>query len=149
MNYALLITQLKNVLSQEDYDISKMANISAFIFEHLDNINWVGFYIVKDNILKLGPFQGKIACSNIPKGKGVCGTAWQLRKTMIVDNVHEFPGHIACDENSKSEVVIPIFDNNGEMILELDIDSPIYSRFTTDDVNFLKNCAKFLGNIAE
>ncbi len=135
-----LVKQLEAILEGESFYISRMANISAFIYEHFSDINWVGFYIVKDNILKVGPFQGKVACSDIPKGKGVCGTAWQTLKTQVVKDVHQFAGHIACDVASNSEVVIPII-KNGEMIAQLDVDSPLFNRFSESDVEFLIKCA--------
>lgn len=138
-----MLKQLESILEEEDYLISKLANFSAFLNDNLENINWVGFYIVQGDILKLGPFQGHIACSNIKKGMGVCGTCLLEQKTIIVPNVHEFKGHIACDVNSKSEIVIPIF-KNGEMIALLDIDSPIYDRFKNDDKILLESLVKVL-----
>ncbi|VWL85289.1 GAF domain-containing protein [Oceanivirga miroungae] len=135
--------ELTALLEGEDYFISKLSNFSAFLNDHLQNINWVGFYIVKDDVLKLGPFQGHVACSNIKRGRGVCGTCLQEEKTIVVPNVHEFKGHIACDANSKSEIVIPIFKDN-KMIALLDIDSPIYNRFTNEDKILLENLVKIL-----
>ncbi len=131
------IKQLDAILGDEDDIISRMANISAFIYENLTDINWVGFYIVRGDVLKVGPFQGKVACSNIPKGKGVCGTAWERLETIVVPDIHQFEGHIACDAASRSEVVIPIFDKNGEMYAELDVDSPLLDRFSEKEVKNL------------
>lgn len=131
-DYNLLNNQLKSLIEDDDYDISILSNASALLFSSLKDLNWAGFYIIKDNQLKVGPFQGNVACSTIQIGKGVCGTAVKESKTIVVENVHEFPGHIACDENSKSEIVIPIYKDN-RIYGVLDIDSPIYNRFLTVD----------------
>ncbi len=131
------IKLLDVILGDEDDIISRMANISAFLYENMADINWVGFYIVRGDVLKVGPFQGKVACSNIPKGKGVCGTAWERLETIVVPDTHQFEGHIACDVASRSEVVIPILDKNGEMLAELDVDSPLLDHFSEKDVEFL------------
>ncbi|WP_101774514.1 GAF domain-containing protein [Pasteurella oralis] len=143
MNYTLLLKQLEEMLAPESYMISRMANMSAFLYEHMPNLNWVGFYIVRDGVLKVGPFQGKVACSDISFGKGVCGYTWQTGKTTVVDDVHQFDGHIACDSASQSEVVIPIF-RDSEMIAELDVDSPFLARFSPEDVEFLEKCVEFI-----
>lgn len=143
MNYALLLKQLEQILSSETYLISRMANTSAFIYENMPDLNWVGFYIVKDGVLKVGPFQGKVACSDISFGNGVCGYTWKMGKTTVVDDVHQFEGHIACDSASQSEVVVPIF-KNGEIIAELDVDSPCLARFSAQDVEFLEKCASLI-----
>ncbi|WP_073508029.1 GAF domain-containing protein [Streptobacillus notomytis] len=144
MNYNLLYKELEAILSDEEFQISRMANMSAFIMQSMPDLNWVGFYVVHGNVLKVGPFQGKPACSNIPKGKGVCGYAWENKKTVVLEDVHKFSGHIACDLASNSEVVIPIFDKNGNMIAELDIDSPKFNRFSEEDVKFLERCVKLI-----
>ncbi len=144
MNYNLLYKELEAILLDEEFQISRMANMSAFIMQSMPDLNWVGFYVVHGNVLKVGPFQGKPACSNIPKGKGVCGYAWENKKTVVVEDVHKFSGHIACDLASNSEVVIPIFDKNGNMIAELDIDSPKFNRFSEEDVKFLERCVKLI-----
>ena len=115
-----------------------MANISAFLNEILPNINWVGFYLLEDKELVLGPFQGKVACLRIPVGQGVCGKAALLQQTVCVGDVHQFSGHIACDERSKSEIVIPIIVRH-ELVGVLDIDSPYFNRFTTYDQKFLES----------
>ncbi|HDR1239738.1 TPA: GAF domain-containing protein [Pasteurella multocida] len=143
MNYALLLKQLEQILEPETYIISRMANTSAFLYQHMLELNWVGFYLVKDGVLKVGPFQGKVACSDIGFGKGVCGYTWQTGTTTVVDDVHQFAGHIACDSASQSEVVVPIFQG-GEMIAELDVDSPRLARFSAEDVAFLENCAALI-----
>ncbi|HDR1287921.1 TPA: GAF domain-containing protein [Pasteurella multocida] len=143
MNYALLLKQLEQILEPETYIISRMANTSAFLYQHMPELNWVGFYLVKDGVLKVGPFQGKVACSDIGFGKGVCGYTWQTGTTTVVDDVHQFAGHIACDSASQSEVVVPIFQGR-EMIAELDVDSPRLARFSAEDVAFLENCAALI-----
>lgn len=113
-------------------DISLLANASALLWDRLDELNWCGFYLAKGEELILGPFQGRLACIRIEKGKGVCGTAFERAETVTVPNVHEFPGHIACDSASNSEIVIPLF-KNGEVIGVLDIDSPKLNRFNDED----------------
>ena len=115
------------------YTTANLANASALIFEALDGINWAGFYLAEGQKLILGPFQGKVACIEIPFGKGVCGTAAAENRTVIVENVHEFPGHIACDCASNSEIVIPMYGKSGALIGVLDIDSPMFGRFTDED----------------
>ena len=112
--------------------VTFFSNISALLNENMDDINWVGFYMVEDDDLVLGPFQGKVACTDIKRGKGVCGTALEKDQTQLVENVHEFPGHIACDSASNSEIVVPIH-HEGKVMAVLDIDSPSYSRFTAED----------------
>ncbi|HDR1853070.1 GAF domain-containing protein [Pasteurella multocida] len=143
MNYALLLKQLEQILEPETYIISRMANTSAFLYQHMPELNWVGFYLVKDGVLKVGPFQGKVACSDIGFGKGICGYTWQTGTTTVVEDVHQFAGHIACDSASQSEVVVPIFQG-GEMIAELDVDSPRLARFSAEDVAFLEKCAALI-----
>ncbi|MGC7560739.1 GAF domain-containing protein [Pasteurella sp. PK-2025] len=143
MNYTLLLKQLEEILAPETYVISRMANASAFIYEHMPELNWVGFYLVHDGVLKVGPFQGKVACSDIGYGKGVCGYTWQTGTTTVVDDVHQFAGHIACDSASQSEVVVPIF-KQGEMVAQLDVDSPRLARFSAQDVAFLEKCAALI-----
>lgn len=131
-DYKELNEQLKAVTSGVKNQISNLANASALIWEHLDNINWAGFYILEGDTLYLGPFQGKVACVEIAKGRGVCGTCVQRNQTVLVLNVHEFPGHIACDSASNSEIVVPIHVN-GQIYGVLDIDSSLVKRFTPDD----------------
>jgi GAF domain-containing protein len=131
-NYQLLAQQLQALISDETDMIANMANMSALLAEALPAINWVGFYRLVDSELVLGPFQGKVACIRIPIGKGVCGTAVSEGKTMRIDDVHQFAGHIACDAASNSEIVIPIRANNS-IIAVLDIDSPEFSRFSEQD----------------
>jgi len=139
--YDLLIKQLPHVLEGETNVITNFANFSALLFNSLENVNWVGFYIFTGKELLLGPFQGKPACVRLQLGKGVCGTSFANNQTIVVDNVEEFPGHIACDAESKSEIVIPLI-KDGKLYGVLDIDSPILSRFDNNDsknLEFLLN----------
>ena len=144
-DYKLLVDQLNALLSQDPYYVPALSNASALLWEGLEDINWAGFYIVRENQLVLGPFQGKVACIHIQKGKGVCGTAWEKDETQLVPNVHEFPGHIACDSASNSEIVIPLH-RNGEVIAVLDIDSPVFNRFSMKDCEGLTAFASVLEN---
>lgn len=130
--YETLAKQLDALLTGESDTIANLSNTSSLLNQFLTNINWVGFYLMKGGELVLGPFQGLPACVRIPVGKGVCGTAVQQKETIVVDDVHQFPGHIACDAASNSEIVIPIV-KDGEVFGVLDIDSPIKSRFSAED----------------
>lgn len=147
-NYDLMIKQVESLAEASRNYLPLMSNISALLFESLKDINWAGFYLVNNENLLLGPFQGKIACVNIEKGKGVCGTALLKDETIVVDNVHEFEGHIACDSASNSEIVIPIHHNN-KVIALLDIDSPVFNRFTNEDKIGLENLVKKLEELIE
>ena len=132
-------------LTEQYEDITILSNVSAIIYQLFPDINWVGFYIYKNDMLHLGPFQGKPACMKISINKGVCGYCARTMKSVVVPNVHEFPGHIACDSRSNSEIVIPIvIDDN--LFGVLDIDSPSYSRFTESDQVFLEEIVKVLVN---
>ena len=142
----LLYEQTKALTENEKDLIANLSNISACLNENLDYIYWVGFYILINNELVLGPFQGKPACIRIPVGKGVCGTCVKERKIQRVEDVHKFPGHIACDGASNSEIVLPIFKNN-EVVAVLDIDSPIFNRFSLEDETKLKEVADYIGNL--
>ena len=135
-DYPLIIQQMQALAEISADRIAVMANVSALLFSAMKQINWAGFYIVKDGALLLGPFQGKVACVKIAKGRGVCGTAWADDRVQVVDDVHAFAGHIACDSASRSEIVVPIH-RGGEVIAVLDIDSPIPARFTKDDAEGL------------
>lgn len=128
-----LIAECTSLVEGEDDVITNMANVSSAIFNSLEGLNWAGFYIVKDDHLQLGPFMGKPACMRIPFGRGVCGTAWKENATQLVYDVHQFPGHIACDSASNSEVVVPLHDAEGKVCGVLDIDSPLVGRFTEAD----------------
>lgn len=130
--YDLLIQQAEALIGDVPYPTANYANLSALLYQSLPEINWAGFYFIQDGKLVLGPFQGKPACIEIEIGKGVCGTAVFRNETQVVKNVHEFPGHIACDGASMSEIVVPIH-RNGAIIGVLDIDSPVEGRFKEDD----------------
>ncbi|MBP1968910.1 GAF domain-containing protein [Virgibacillus natechei] len=136
-NYELLINQLDALSDGEQDHIALLSNASALLNQSLDQVNWVGFYIWKEEELVLGPFQGLPACIRIPNGKGVCGTAVKERSTQRVADVHQFPGHIACDSASQSEIVVPIIRNN-VVYGVLDIDSPIIDRFDETDQQYLE-----------
>ncbi len=136
--YKSLTTQLYALLETERDFIANAANFSSLLFNTLPDLNWAGFYIFKGGELVLGPFQGKPACVRIAVGKGVCGAAAQRLKTVVVENVHEFPGHIACDSASNSEIVVPMI-KNGVLVGVLDLDSPAYARFDEDDKAGLEN----------
>ena len=131
-DYNLLIQQLKALAEDEPYYIPVLSNASALINENLEDLNWAGFYLMNNGSLLLGPFQGKVACIRIAMGKGVCGTAAQKDETLVIPNVHEFPGHIACDCASNSEIVVPIH-KDGAVVGVLDIDSPSLNRFSDED----------------
>ena len=145
-DYKLLKNQLISLAEEEANYLPLLSNASALIFEGLTDLNWAGFYLMNKGSLLLGPFQGKIACIRIPLGKGVCGTAAAKNETILVDNVHEFPGHIACDGASNSEIVIPIH-YNGEVAGVLDIDSPKFSRFSETDRLGLEDFVKALESV--
>jgi GAF domain-containing protein len=134
--YASLAAQLRSLLAGERDSVANMANFAALLFHSLPDLNWSGFYLLKGEQLVLGPFQGKPACIRIPLGEGVCGTAAARRETILVANVHEFPGHIACDSVSNSEIVVPVM-NDDTLIGVLDLDSPSFARFDEDDAKGL------------
>ena len=138
----ILIEQLKVLIDPKLPLISNLSNASA-ILNQLENINWCGFYLNDGEKLVLGPFQGEVACSIIPYGKGVCGTSFETKSTIIVDDVNQFVGHIACSSVSKSEIVVPIIVNN-EVKAVIDIDAPICNRFNKEDALLLEECAKVL-----
>lgn len=131
-DYKLLTEQVKELADGNRWDITLYANVSALLFESLNDLNWAGFYLMREGELQLGPFQGKPACTRIPVGKGVCGTAVKEKCVQRVADVHAFPGHIACDGASASEIVLPIC-HEGQIIGVLDIDSPVTDRFDADD----------------
>src|SRR5215510_1380835 len=141
--YAGLVLQLRSLLKGEYDFIANAANFSALVYHALPDVNWAGFYLLQDEELVLGPFQGRPACVRIPLGKGVCGFAAKQCETVIVPNVSEFPGHIACDPSSKSEIVIPLFD--GERVLGvLDVDSTSLARFDDQDAEGLNELVTVL-----
>lgn len=144
--YQELYQQIESLVSDEPDFIANMANISALLFEHLDDVNWVGFYRLINNELVLGPFQGKVACIRIPVGTGVCGTAVSDFLTQRIADVHAFDGHIACDATTNSEIVIPIKVNN-QVIAVLDIDSTSFDRFDENDQQGLEDIINLFENI--
>ena len=131
-DYNLLCEQLRALSEDNPHRIAKLANASALIYQGLDRLNWAGFYFLEGGKLVLGPFQGRPACIEIPMGRGVCGTAAKLDQTQLVEDVHAFPGHIACDSASRSEIVVPLHEN-GFVTGVLDIDSPVENRFDEAD----------------
>ena len=141
--YKLLISQVKSLLSKEDNILSNLSNFTAAINQTFDFISWVGFYLFDGSKLYLGPFQGKVACTNIEIGKGVCGNSALNKQTIIVEDVDKFPGHIACDADSKSEIVIPIFKYD-KLFGVLDIDSYYYNSFDLVDKKYLEELCSFL-----
>ena len=138
----ILLEQIKSIVDPKLPLVSNLSNASA-VLKQMENINWVGFYLVKEDTLYLGPFQGDVACTIIPKGKGVCGTSLERKETIIVPNVNEFKGHIACSSLSKSEIVVPIIKNN-EVKALIDVDAPIYDRFNNEDKALLEEIASVL-----
>jgi GAF domain-containing protein len=134
--YASLLSQLRGLLEGEHDFIANAANFSSLLYHSLPDLNWAGFYLYKQGELVLGPFQGQPACVRIAIGKGVCGTAAEQRQTILVDNVHDFPGHIACDSASNSEIVVPLVRNE-QLIGVLDLDSPSFARFDDEDARGL------------
>lgn len=142
-NYGLLNAQLMEMVKDVPHQIANLANASALLYDTLEDLNWAGFYLMEGGKLVLGPFQGKIACVEIDVGKGVCGTAVEQNATILVEDVHQFPGHIACDCASNSEIVIPI-RKNGKVIGVLDIDSPSFGRFTSSDQTGLEEFVRIL-----
>ncbi len=143
MNYTLLCKQLAELTEGVKHPIANLANASALLWQELENINWAGFYLMEQGMLVLGPFQGKPACIEIPVGRGVCGTAVAKNATQLVTDVHQFPGHIACDGASNSEIVVPI-RKCGTVYGVLDIDSPVFGRFTEEDKAGLEQFVKTL-----
>ncbi|TFI70801.1 GAF domain-containing protein [Carnobacterium divergens] len=138
--YQLTNAQLEAIIGDETNLIANLSNASALLFENLPDINWAGFYLyeAETDELVLGPFQGKVACIRIKNGRGVCGTAFAKNESVVVDNVHDFPGHIACDAKSQSEIVIPLM-KNGKTIGVLDVDAPITNRFDEIDRGYLED----------
>lgn len=142
-NYQSILQQLQALLENEHDTIANMSNASALLYHSLENINWAGFYLYKNNELILGPFQGKIACMHIPIGKGVCGNSAMKKEILRVDNVHTFPGHIACDAASNSEIVVPLVKEN-TLLGVLDIDSFEFSQFDCIDELYLQKFVNIL-----
>ncbi|MBO4406449.1 MAG: GAF domain-containing protein [Clostridia bacterium] len=149
MDYTLLCESLDALIAGVPYPLAVLANAAAFLYESLPDLNWAGFYRADTSpdggtVLSLGPFQGKPACIEIPWGKGVCGTAAALDQTQLVPDVHDFPGHIACDAASASEIVIPLHKKDGSLWGVLDIDSPVKGRFAEEDRQGLEDAARVI-----
>lgn len=138
----IIVKQVESIIDDKLPLVSNLSNVSA-ILNQMDNINWCGFYLVNGDTLYLGPFQGEAACTTIAIGKGVCGTAFKNKESIIVNDVNKFPGHIACSSLSKSEIVVPIIKND-KVVAVIDIDAPIYSRFTEKDRLLLEKVANYL-----
>ena len=145
-DYKLLTEQMKALAEDEKWFVPVMSNASAILYDNMEDLNWAGFYIMRDGALVLGPFQGKVACINIPVGKGVCGTAVAKDETQLVEDVHQFPGHIACDSTSNSEIVVPIH-KDGKVVAVLDIDSPKLARFNQEDKAGLEEFVKVIEEV--
>ena len=142
-DYETLCAQVSALICGVPHRIANLANVSAAIYQAMEGLNWAGFYLLEGETLVLGPFQGKPACIEIPLGRGVCGTAAREGRTVVVPDVHQFPGHIACDSASNSEIVLPIYEN-GTLYGVLDIDSPHLDRFSREDKEGLEKLVKIL-----
>jgi L-methionine (R)-S-oxide reductase len=142
--YKLLLKQLKELLNPNDHELSNLSNLTSALNETFNKISWVGFYLYDKEKLYLGPFQGKVACTTIEIGNGVCGTAAAKKETIVVPDVDKFPGHIVCDSDSKSEIVLPIITKDGELFGVLDLDSSEYNSFNDTDKIYLEEICKFL-----
>ena len=145
-DYELLTRQIRSLAEISLDETAILANASALLYESMPDVNWAGFYLLKDGALIVGPFQGRPACVRIEKGRGVCGTSWAEDRTLTVPDVHEFPGHIACDSASNSEIVVPLH-RNGEVFGVLDIDSPLSDRFSEADQKGLRAFAEALEDL--
>ncbi len=143
-DYTLLCDQLEELVKEEPFYVPALSNASALLMDTLPEINWAGFYLMREGRLVVGPFQGKPACIHIPVGKGVCGTAVLLNETVLVPDVHSFPGHIACDSASNSEIVVPIHAGSSSVLGVMDIDSPKPNRFSQEDKSGLLRFASIL-----
>jgi len=143
--YALLLKQIKNLLDKNENLVTNLANCAAALKQSLDKISWAGFYLHDGKRLYLGPFQGKVACTSIALGKGVCGTAAEKRESVVVQDVEKFPGHIFCDADSRSEIVVPIIKNN-KLMGVLDLDSTSLSSFNETDKKYLEELCNFLAD---
>lgn len=141
--YKLLCAQMQSLIEGCPLPLPALSNCAALLWEHLDRINWAGFYLIKGDTLYLGPFQGKVACTVIPAGKGVCGAAASSHQIQLVPDVHQFPGHIACDSASNSEIVLPLMVN-GNLVGVMDIDSPEFCRFSQADADGLAELCRIL-----
>lgn len=147
-NYKLMVAAAREFLRDEEDVVANLANISALIYQYMEDINWVGFYVVRKGVLVLGPFQGRPACVRIGAGKGVCGAAVSRREVVVVDDVSAFPGHIVCDSASNSEIVLPLYIR-GEVYGVLDVDSPSFARFGKAEEQALGNIATAISSFLE
>ena len=143
MEQSVLAAQAEELLKEEPWYVAAFSNISSLMMETMPDLNWAGFYIVRNGVLVVGPFQGKPACIHIAPGKGVCGTAAEKDETILVPDVHQFPGHIACDGASQSEIVVPIH-RDGKVAAVLDLDSPVKGRFREEDRQELEGLVKVI-----
>ncbi len=143
-DYAALNEQLSALVRGVPYRTANLANASALLYHTMEGLNWAGFYLLENGVLVLGPFQGRPACIQIPVGRGVCGTAAAQDRTQLVRDVHQFPGHIACDSASNSEIVVPIHSGDGQIAGVLDLDSPHIGRFTPEDQAGLEDFVRIL-----
>lgn len=146
-DYDLMTRQMVGFAETDPHFIPLLANVSALLYQSMDELNWAGFYLMRGGRLVLGPFQGQTACIHIPLGKGVCGTAALSNKTVRVSNVHDFEGHIVCDSRSLSEIVIPLRDPDGKVVGVLDMDSPVEARFTGADQAGLEQLCRLLETV--
>ena len=141
--YQLLVKQVESLLEGENNTVGQLANAAALLHETM-GWWWTGFYLVNGDTLQLGPFQGPVACYNIKRGRGVCGTAWEQDRTIVVPDVEQFPGHIACSSESRSEIVVPLHDDSGNAVGVLDIDSKELSTFDDEDARWLEEIARVI-----
>ena len=144
--YRQTTSQIKSLIDGVDNKVGALANVAAALKETISYYFWVGFYIVKGEVLELGPFQGPVACYTIKKGKGVCGTAWELRKTIVVPDVEKFPGHIACSSKSRSEIVVPVFKGS-DVAAVIDVDSANLNAFDDKDKEGLEKIAEIISQL--
>ena len=144
LNGFSLVRQMQALLETEPFFLPAMSNAAALLYHGMPDLNWAGFYLVDGDSLVLGPFQGNVACIRIAKGKGVCGTAWEKDEIQLVPDVHAFPGHIACDSASRSELVVPLHRADGSVFGVIDLDSPLLNRFTEEDRELVAAFAKVL-----
>lgn len=145
--YELLLRQIDSLISGETNETAVLANVSAAMATAFPNWLWTGFYLVRDGELLVGPFQGPVACYHIKKGRGVCGSSWERRETIVVPDVEEFPGHIACSSLSRSEIVVPIFNRNNEVVGVLDVDSPELNTFDEVDKGYMEQIVAKIADI--
>ncbi len=142
--YLRIRQQLSELLPKTDDKLARMATIIALLHHKMDNFFWTGYYFLRDNKLVVGPYQGPVACQELEYGSGVCWASVSRNETLVVENVNEFPGHVACDSRSKSEIVVPVRNHNGEIVAVLDVDSSVYANFDKTDAAGLENIADMI-----